>query len=136
MVSSLSDRVRDYARTHYIDPARRRGEQTVTVAADEVQKGVRLSNRAPLVCQALRSRKFLQENQLELSRWEGPPSGVSTTVRFIYRLHENRAGAVELPLAQLAGLWGIGKEVFEELGGAEAFIRSEREQFHGPKDEA
>ena len=31
----------------------------------------------------------------------------------------------------LLRLWGIGKEVFQSLGGGEAFIRSEREQW-GP----
>jgi hypothetical protein len=32
-------------------------------------------------------------------------------------------------------LRGIAKEVFQSLGGGEAFIRKEREQFYGPGDD-
>ena len=39
---------------------------------------------------------------------------------------------VELPLSHYRG---IAKEVFQDLGGGEAFIRSEREGFYGPGDE-
>jgi hypothetical protein len=57
----------------------------VRVVAGEVQKGVHLSNRVSLVCQALKSHKFLAENHLLIEKWEGPPSGMSTTVTFTYR---------------------------------------------------
>jgi hypothetical protein len=49
-----TDRVREYARREYIDPARSRRQSTVRVVAGEVQKAVRLTNRVPLVCQALK----------------------------------------------------------------------------------
>ena len=123
-------RVRDYALREYIEPARQRGETTVTVVAGDVQRGVQLSNRVPLVCQALRSHKFLDENGLILEKWEGPRSGMSTTVIFTYRLGgrtAERDRAAEDPLMRL---WGIGQEVFQGLGGGEAFIRGEREHFH------
>jgi hypothetical protein len=35
----------------------------------------------------------------------------------------------ELPFLKLRG---IAKEVFNSLGGGEAFIQKERERFHGP----
>jgi hypothetical protein len=35
------------------------------------------------------------------------------------------------PAPPLMELWGIGREVFESLGGGEAFLREERRQFHG-----
>lgn len=101
-----------------------------------VQKAVRLSNRVPLVCQALKSSKFLDENRLVLEKWEGPPSGMSTTVVFTYRLLNDRERAVgphaEWPFSKLRG---IAKEAFNSLGGGEAFIQQERERFHEPGHE-
>ena len=128
-----ADRVRDYARREYIEPARARRQSTVRVVAGEVQKAVGLSNRVPLVCQALKSDKFLTENHLVLEKWEGPPSGMSTTVTFTYRILD----AVQSPSTQpeewpFQKLRGVAKEVFRGLGGGEEFLRKEREQFHGP----
>src|ERR1035438_3427564 len=82
MEQTHADRVREHARHEYIEPARRRRDPTVRIVAGEVQKAVRLSNRVALVCQALKSHKFLEENHLVLEKWDGPPSGMSTTVIF------------------------------------------------------
>lgn len=128
-----TDRVREYARRAYIEPARARRQSTVRVVAGEVQKAVRLSNRVPLVCQALKSHKFLTENHLILEKWEGPPSGMSTTVTFTYRILDDNgqrtsAKPEEWPFRKLRG---VAKEVFRSLGGGEAFLRKEREQFRG-----
>jgi hypothetical protein len=101
-----------------------------------VHKAVRLVNRIPLVCQALKSHKFLEENHLALEKWNGPPSGMSTTVTFTYRLVRQPPAAGQPPgESPLLRLWGIGKEVFQSLGGGEAFIRSEREQW-GPGEDS
>jgi hypothetical protein len=129
-----SDRVREFARMEYIEPARARHESSVCIVAGEVQKAVRLNNRVPLVCQALKSSKFLDENHLVLERWEGPPSGMSTTVAFTYRILNAGENAAPSPRPDwpFANLRGIAKEVFSNLGGGEAFIQQEREQFHGP----
>jgi hypothetical protein len=128
-----SDRVREFARMEYIEPARARHESSVRIVAGEVQKAVRLNNRVPLVCQALKSSKFLDENHLVLERWEGPPSGMSTTVAFTYRLLNADENAAPSPRPEwpFASLRGIAREVFSDLGGGEAFIQQEREQFHG-----
>ena len=135
MQMTRADRVRDYARRAYIEPARARRQSTVRVVAGEVQKAVRLSNRVSLVCQALKSHKFLAENRLLLEKWEGPPSGMSTTVIFTYRMLD----AVQQPSTQpeewpFKKLRGVAKEVFRSLGGAEAFLRNERKKFHVPGD--
>jgi hypothetical protein len=135
MKTGNTDRVREYAQREYIEPARKRGDITVRIVAGEVHKALRLQNRVPQVCNALRSRKFLEENHLALVVAEdGPPSGMSTTMTFTYRLVD---GGKEQPKQTdpLLRLWGIGKEVFESLGGGEAFIRSERENFYGSKKE-
>ncbi len=83
---TASDRVREFARLEYIEPAKRSHESTVRIVAGEVHKAVNLSNRVPLVCQALKSHKFLDENHLVLEKCEGPPSGMGTTVTLTYRV--------------------------------------------------
>jgi hypothetical protein len=136
MEQTHADRVREHARLEYIEPARRRHESTIRIVAGEVHKAVRFSNRVPLVCQALKSHKFLDENHLVLEKWDGPPSGMSTTVTFTYRLKDD-AGQKSSESAEWAFLQlrGIGKEVFRSLGGGEAFIRKERENFYGPGED-
>jgi hypothetical protein len=133
MRTGNTERVREYARRQYIEPARKHGDITVRIVAGEVHKALGLHNRVPQVCDALSSRKFLEENQLALVKPEGPPSGMSTTMTFTYRLLGGKDQQQETD--PLLRLWGIGKEVFESLGGGEAFIRSERENFYGSKKE-
>lgn len=128
---SDADRVRQYSSKHYIEPARRRGDTTVRIVAGDVHKGVHFSNRVPVVCQALKSRKFMDENGLELEKLEGPPSGLSTKAAFTYRIKASHMGVreetSEWPFLRLRG---IAKDVFRSLGGGEEFIRNEREQFY------
>jgi hypothetical protein len=129
MAQTYAQVIRDYARSTYIDPARRRGDKTVEVVAGDVQRALKMTNRSPAVCQALSSQIFLGENNLELDRREGPPSGMSTTVRFVYRL--GGGSTIQPPLSGLRSLRGQGKAVFERLGGGEAFIREGRAEFYG-----
>lgn len=130
----LADQIRDYARLQYVEPARRRHESTVKIVAGDVKKALHMDGRVPAVCAALKGPRFLKENRLVLEKWDGPPSGQSTTVTFTYRLSDEQpqSAGTEDPLMRL---WGIGKEVFRSLGGAEAFIRRERERFYKWDDE-
>lgn len=128
---SLTDQVRDYVRLQYINAARREGKSVVQIVVGDVHKALRLSNRVPLVCNALSSRKFLDENNLVLDSREGPPSGLSTTVRFTYRLLSEN-GAADRDRSPFLGLRGVAKQVFQALGGGETFIRAERDQFDKP----
>lgn len=133
---SYSEQVRIHAAGTYIGAGRKRGDPTVRIVAGDVHRALGLHNRYPLVCNALSSRKFLAENRLELVQREGPPSGQGARVAFTYRLLEAQAPGpetpVELPLSRFRG---IAKEVFQGLGGGEAFIRSGREHFYGPGDD-
>ena len=131
MESKFSNRVREYARCQYIEPARQRNQLKVTIVAGDVEKAVGLKSRAPLVCQALGGRKFLQENHLVLEKKEGPRSGLSTTVAFTYRLDAENSPSTAASRVSFVTLRGIGKEVFQSLGGGEAFIRQERASFYG-----
>lgn len=125
-----TDRVRKQAVERYILPARLRGEATITIHsgefAKELVRGKLLaSDRFPIVCGALSSPKFLRENRLTLLHRQGPPSGKSSTVTFTYRVDELPS---ETPQpSRFEGLRGILRTVYQELGGAEVFHRSQRE---------
>lgn len=128
LTRSESDLVREHARETYLQPARRRGETRVSIHVGTVHKVLALNNRVPLVCAALTSKKFLDENALTLISKTGPPSGQSTTVTLTYEIlsgQSNEAGQSD-PLFKLRG---IGKDLFRALGGGEAFIREERKGF-------
>jgi hypothetical protein len=131
MKESPTNQVRDYVLREYIRPSRRRREVTVRIVAGEVHRALGLNNRFPTVCNALSARKFLEENGLVLEKREGPPKGLGARVTFTYRLLDKDAPAAGEPAQpSLLSLLGIGKELFESLGGGEAFIRREREHFY------
>jgi hypothetical protein len=129
-----TQRVREFVRLEYVEPALRRGDSKLEIVAGNVHKSLGLNNRVPIVCQALKSRAFLEENHLEIEKIEGPPSGQGTRVKLTYRL-TGKPSELELEESPLLRLWGIGKEVFQSLGGGEAFIRRERERFYKSDDE-
>jgi hypothetical protein len=135
-----TQRVKEFVRLEYVEPALRRGDSKLEIVAGNVHKSLGLNNRVPIVCQALKSRDFLDRNHLEIERIEGPPSGQGTRVKLTYRLMDKpsqsvRPSELELEESPLLRLWGLGKEVFQSLGGGEAFLRRERERFYKSDDE-
>jgi hypothetical protein len=135
-----TDIVRKTATEQYIVPARRQSQTTVTIHSGDfnkflVQNRVLPPNRFPIVCNALQSRKFLQENHLTLKEVQGPPSGKSSTVKFIYKIEPlpPRSQPPANPPATSAdaflSLRGIMKSAYQKLGGAEAFHRRESESW-------
>jgi hypothetical protein len=130
--ASLTDQIRDHARRQYIEAARRRRERVVQIVAGDVHKALGLSNRVPVVCNALSSKAFLEDNRIALESREGPPSGLSTTVKFTYRFLGETSQAAKGSPSPFFGLRGAAKQVFQALGGGEAFIRAERDQFDKP----
>jgi len=129
---SDSDLIRQHAFEVYLTTARRRGERTFSINVGTVHKALALSNRVPLVCAALGSKKFLTQNHLRLVSKTGPPSGQSTTVTYTYQFED-----VE-PLPGNQDAWiklrGALKDVFAELGGGEAYLRAERNAFRVDRD--
>jgi hypothetical protein len=124
-----ADEVVLYVRKSYIEPAMKGGKRLVKIRAGDVHKALGLSNRVPSVCQALTSRRFLDQNHLTLVEKHGPPSGLSTTTVFTYRLD---SAVDSLPGDQpslLLSLRGAGKELFTRLGGGEAFLKEERRRW-------
>ena len=139
-----SQDVRALAKRQYIDPARRRGESTVAIEVrsvlNELEKAGSARHKTPVVCSALRGRKFQTENNVLLERLDGPPSGVSPTVVFHFRFSSpSGTGEPEsLPESpserahRLTGkLRGLLKEELSEYGGGEAFLRWVRSEEDG-----
>lgn len=132
--SSKTDLVREQASHNYVETARRKGLGRFSINVGDVQREAKLRNRVPLVCMALKSKKFLQANGLRLVSETGPPSGLSTTVTYTYEFIDRKPSSPgsDDPWTRLRGAL---KDVFAELGGGENYLRKEREQFYGPGDE-
>ena len=127
--NSVSDSVRHYAQEVYVRSAKRRGDKLISINVGKVHKAVALRNRVPLVCQALESAKFLEGNGLRLVSKTGPPSGQSTTVTYTYEFVNENAPPHAGDDAWMK-LRGALKDIFADLGGGEAYLRSERERFY------
>jgi hypothetical protein len=125
--------IRTFAAEGYVKPALKRGESTfsipVKVVEAELKKAGLPIGRTPLVCSALRGKKFQEENKILLDHWDGPPSGQSTTVVFHYRVAGTGKGShgqetpAERAFRLTEKLRGIMKEEIASHGGAEGFIR-------------
>lgn len=120
-------KVRRYVRDHYVRRARSERRAMFRVVVGDIHRALGLQNRVPLVCNALASRKFLEENSLRLLGRTGPPSGQSTTVELTFELLDPKR-PIEV-MESLRALRGVGKQVFHELGGGEKFLRAERSAF-------
>ncbi len=128
---SSSDAIRRYAYEKYVSQACRRKEKIISINVGEVHREMGLSNRVPLVCAALGSKKFLTEHGLRIVSKTGPPSGQSTTVTYLYEIVHSK------PQKQTAdetweSLRGIGKDVYASYGGGEEYLRQERANFYAP----
>lgn len=121
-----SDLIREYVRRHPLKQAQARGLKEFSVVSGDVHKALGLHNRVPTVCQALRSKRLLQENNLILKSESGPPSGLSTTMVFTYAFAGNPATPPQHPLRALAAK---GKHLWDQWGGGDAFLKKERTAF-------
>jgi hypothetical protein len=108
------------------------------IVAGDLHRDLQLQNRVPLVCAALRSNKFLIENSLVLTDQSGPPSGMSTTVRFKYRFRHqpDHEESLEAPSDKsiyqiIRELYGVAGELYRSLGGGKRVLSEEREGFYG-----
>jgi len=128
-----ADQVRGYANEQYIEPARQNAGGTVRIKAGDIVKGMGLKNKTPNVCTALRSKIFQEQYGLELLEEQGPPSGMSTTVVFIYRVLDRgqAKGTESSSSTAFDRLRGMAKTIFEDPGDWERSIQSDRQNFYG-----
>lgn len=81
---SLADEVREYCRATYVQPARSRGERTVTIRSGDVHSALGYANRHPLVCSALGTQAFHDLCAVERVSVDGPLN--SSNTYFTFRL--------------------------------------------------
>ncbi len=136
--ANWAHQIRSYVAATYIAPARRRGERRVKVVAGDIHRGLRLKNLVPNVCQVLKSKKFQEENRIEIEDMSGPPSGMGTRMTYVYRLLDDSARGEPASrktspnrFESFLKLRGLMKETFQSLGGGEVFLHSERSHFYG-----
>jgi 5-methylcytosine-specific restriction protein B len=129
-----AEKVRDHARSRYVIPARNRKEVRFPICAGNVVNELHMSGKTPNVCQALKGPKFLAANNLRLVDISGPKSGLSTTVVYTYEFVDGLPSPTqeEEPWTRLRGAL---KDVFANLGGGEAYLRAERENFYSPEED-
>lgn len=125
-----ADAIRAHVLKHYVEPARRRGDEFVTVKAGDVHREMGLDKRVPNVCSALQAgKKFHSPNALELIKRDGPKQSPTTT--FTFRLLDRPEAGGDRPARNaIRSLLGAGAESFAALGGGENWLRRERASFH------
>jgi hypothetical protein len=136
MDTKPTDQTKEHVIARYVRPARLNGDDAVQVRVGTVQKELGWINRAPSVFSTLMSKEFQREAGIELVEKRGGPAsgGPSTTVEFLYRILDSpgssqarQAKPASVPNGSgLKALYGILAHTFSELGGGEAFLRSER----------
>ena len=141
----LSDRIRSFAKDKYVNPAIHEGRSRFSIRVKDVNNDLKAEGfpprHTPQICDALTGRKFLRENDLEIEKVEGPPSGQSPTVVVHYRVGasgqarstatgpsiESKTDVQEDPSQRAIRLTeklrGILKDELAEYGGGEAFLR-------------
>lgn len=135
-MKSDAEQIREYAWMRYIEPARHRAETTVGIKSGDIVKGLNLKNKTPNVCTALRSKIFQKIYGVQLIGEQGPPSGMSTTVVFTYRLvNQGKAkGGNSETQSAFNQLRGIAKGLFKDSGDWERSIQNDRRNFYGKAD--
>jgi hypothetical protein len=124
----LADKIRAHGRERYVLPAQARKVRRFSIRTGDVLHELRIGgHRAPAVCSALKTRRFLRENHLQLVQATGPKSGQSTTVTYTYEFVAPEAGVD--PDNAWNNLRGSLKDIFAESGGGEAYLRAERNSF-------
>ena len=83
-VEYQADRIRQFVMERYVRPFLSGCAKQLTIRAGNVARDMGLERRIPNICSVLRGEKFLADARLELVGCEGPPSGQSTTMTYIY----------------------------------------------------
>jgi len=129
-----ADSIRLYGKEKYAVPARKRGDKGFSIRVGDVVRALGLVGRVPAVCSALKTGKFLKDNNLRIVETAAPKSGQSTTVVYTYEFVYEKPplpGGKEDAWARLRGAF---KDIFAELGGGEAYLRAERSNFYPPEN--
>ena len=132
---NLSETVLQFVRANYVHPARQRGNRTVEVKAGDIHAGLHWSRKVPLVCSALTSQKFQNTVGVRLIETrDAPPSGLSTKTIYRYEILDGESPSVlrdysPPPKRGLLAAYGVAAHLYRQVGGGDAFLKAERENF-------
>ena len=135
LMTKMADDIRSHGRIKYVVPARNQKLRRFSIRAGDVVRDLKLYGRVPAVCSALGRNLFLKQNGLKLVESSGPSSGQSTTVTYTYEFLVSSDSTTSSQDAWRE-LRGSLKRVFAELGGGEAYLRGERENFYAGKEDS
>jgi hypothetical protein len=79
MKTSIADSIRAHVFTRYIEPARRRGDRTVSFTAGSIQTELQMHNRLPSVCSAIGSLRFQNQFGVKVRPVSIPLNSSTTT---------------------------------------------------------
>ena len=82
VVTTRSDRIRQYVFDQYVVPSREQQSEKVTVRAGDVAKAMHMKTQIPLVCGALQAEKFQSQFGISLLARTGPKKGPNTLFTF------------------------------------------------------
>lgn len=99
---SIAEQIRQHALTNYIEPARERGEVSVSIRSRAIHDELDLENAFPSVCQALSGRKFRDLAKVGAPSQEGPDNS-STTVFTYTLISDFSVSSVEAELTRRFG---------------------------------
>jgi len=77
-----ANRIRQFVRDHYIDPARAEGHAEITIRAGDVHREMSLTNAMPAVCSAIGSSKFDEFAGVTRTALTGPTNGANVYFTF------------------------------------------------------
>src|SRR5579871_4536127 len=78
----------ELTREKYFIPGPSAKAKQFSINVGDVVRELKMHGRLPAVCSALRTRRFLESNNLRPPTISGPPSGQSTTVTYTYEFAE------------------------------------------------
>lgn len=96
---SLADQIRDFIEKRYLVPAKKAGNQRVTVNAGDVHREMGLQSRFPAVCSAMRSGDLLERSRVTLEKWDGPSQGSAVNVTYSFSPNLLAAGEAQATTA-------------------------------------
>jgi len=77
-----ADRVREFCKTQFIEPARARGDKTVSIRAGDIHHLLGFKKRLPIVCSALGANAFEDMARVQRIGLKGPISSANAVFTF------------------------------------------------------
>lgn len=126
-MASDADRIRTLALSDFVEPARKRGDASVTITARDVHDRLGLTAAHANVCQALAGRRFLELAGLSAPKMAGPMASSTTT--FTYDLKGGATTQIDP-----GPYWLVGSSFGRKDDQTERFLSEGIWEVDGPSD--